>query len=563
MDFALTSLTTDCQSCYKCIRKCPTKSISFQNGRATIIPEECVLCGRCYLTCPQNCKKIRDDTALAKAILHENKLVYASVAPSFLAAFPGCSFASFRKALLGLGFSEVEETAIGATIVKQKYDELCDDGKHDVIISTCCHSINLLIEKHYPQASKYLANVLSPMLAHAADIKRRHPEAKVIFFGPCISKKNEVEMYPGYDELALTFLELEAWLKETGIVLPKDDSAVLLEESKARLFPIDGGILATMAKDNPDFTYLSIGGMEQAMQAIENILQGNVHHAFIEMSSCPNSCISGPAMPKDSSALISRLLAVKKAAGPKDFAVKPLEDITLKKNFYSFGRTPKTYSEEDIAAVLAKIGKTRKEDELNCSSCGYATCRDKAKAVLAGKANLEMCLPFLMEKAKSFSNSIVSTSLDPILVLDEDLKIQLANPAIVSLVGLQSEKDLLGKPVSSLMDESLFALALGGENTLNKKVYWPDYDKVLQATVTYDAQYHILIGIFRDVSAVERQRSKQAAAAEESAKITSDVIAKNMRTVQEIAQLLGESTAETKVALSQLKDAIKKAEDDE
>jgi PAS domain-containing protein len=118
---------------------------------------------------------------------------------------------------------------------------------------------------------------------------------------------------------------------------------------------------------------------------------------------------------------------------------------------------------------LAKIGKTRKEDELNCSSCGYATCRDKAKAVLAGKANLEMCLPFLMEKAKSFSNSIVSTSLDPILVLDEDLKIQLANPAIVSLVGLQSEKDLLGKPVSSLMDESLFALALGGENTLNKK----------------------------------------------------------------------------------------------
>ena len=278
MDFALTSLTTDCQSCYKCIRKCPTKSISFQNGRATIIPEECVLCGRCYLTCPQNCKKIRDDTALAKTILHENKLVYASVAPSFLAAFPGCSFASFRKALLGLGFSEVEETAIGATIVKQKYDELCDDGKHDVIISTCCHSINLLIEKHYPQASKYLANVLSPMLAHAADIKRRHPEAKVIFFGPCISKKNEVEMYPGYDELALTFLELEAWLKEAGIVLPKDDSAVLLEESKARLFPIDGGILATMAKDNPDFTYLSIGGMEQAMQAIENILQGNVHH---------------------------------------------------------------------------------------------------------------------------------------------------------------------------------------------------------------------------------------------------------------------------------------------
>jgi iron only hydrogenase large subunit-like protein len=149
---ALTSVTSDCQSCYKCIRKCPTKSISFHDGRAEIIPEECVLCGACYLACPQHCKVIRDDLTFAKSVLSENPVVYASVAPSFLAAFPGCSFATFRKALLDLGFSEVEETAIGATIVKKRYDELCDDNQHDVIISTCCHSINLLIEKHYPEA---------------------------------------------------------------------------------------------------------------------------------------------------------------------------------------------------------------------------------------------------------------------------------------------------------------------------------------------------------------------------------------------------------------------------
>jgi iron only hydrogenase large subunit-like protein len=71
---------------------------------------------------------------------------------------------------------------VGATIVKKEYDALCDSGR-DVLISTCCHSINLLIEKHYPDAAKYLAPVLSPMLAHAKDIKERHPNAKVDLLG--------------------------------------------------------------------------------------------------------------------------------------------------------------------------------------------------------------------------------------------------------------------------------------------------------------------------------------------------------------------------------------------
>lgn len=560
---ALTSVTSDCQSCYKCIRKCPTKSISFHDGRAEIIPEECVLCGACYLACPQHCKVIRDDLPLVQKILAENPVVYASVAPSFLAAFPGCSFASFRSALLQLGFHEVEETAIGATIVKKRYDELCDDGKHDVIISTCCHSINLLIEKHYPAASKYLADVLSPMLAHAQDIKRRHPEAKVIFFGPCISKKNEVEMYPGYDEAALTFLELDRWLKEKGITIASDPHPEPVAASLARLFPIEGGILATMKKDNPEFSYLAIGGMDEAILAIEDILSGKVHHAFIEMSSCSNSCINGPAMPEEGRALVSSILAIKRAAGPKDFLVSSYDDAATKKAFYAFRNDRSVPSESAIKEVLAKIGKTRPEDELNCSSCGYPTCRDKAIAVLQGKANLEMCLPFLMGKAKSFSNSIVANASDPIVVLDESLKIQLANPALLSLVGILGEKDLIGKPVSSLMDETLFALALGGENTLNKKIYWADYGRYLQATISYDKQFHILIGIFRDITLKETERAKEKAVAEESAKITSEVIEKNMRTVQEIAQLLGESTAETKVALNKLKDAIKKDSGDD
>ena len=193
---ALVSRLNDCRSCYKCIRACPTKSISFSDGHAQIVQGECVYCGRCYIACPQDCKIVRDDLLAAKRLVMEGE-VYVSLAPSFQAAFPCTSFEALEKGLLDLGFKGVEETAVGATIVKKEYERLVKEGKEDILISTCCHSVNLLVEKHFPAAKKYLAPVLSPMLAHGLDLKKRHPGAKVVFVGPCISKKDEIDRYPG------------------------------------------------------------------------------------------------------------------------------------------------------------------------------------------------------------------------------------------------------------------------------------------------------------------------------------------------------------------------------
>jgi transcriptional regulator with PAS, ATPase and Fis domain len=337
-----------------------------------------------------------------------------------------------------------------------------------------------------------------------------------------------------------------------------DPNPKKVEESLARLFPTEGGILDTMAKDNPAFTYLAIGGMDDAIQAIQDILAGKVHHAFIEMSSCSGSCIAGPAMAEDSRALVASYLAIHHSAGKKDFPVADYDAKELAKRFPSFSVLSLTPSEEQIKAVLAKIGKTSKKDELNCSSCGYASCREKAIAVIKGKASLEMCLPFLMEKARSFSNNIIEASDNAILVLNEDMKIQLANPALAEMVGANSPKDLVGKEVTSILENDLFLLALGGTPIRNKKIYLADYGRYLIATISYDPQYHILIGVYRDVSQEEKEREKQKEIAEKTAAVTSEVIEKNMRAVQEIASLLGQSTAETKVALTQLKDALKK-----
>lgn len=114
--------------------------------------------------------------------------VIASFDPSFYACWEGCGANSVRKALIELGFTDAEETAIGATIVKREYERMLREAKQDVIITSACASLNLLIEKHFPELRQYLAPVVSPMIAHAMDIKRRMPEAKVVFIGPCVAK---------------------------------------------------------------------------------------------------------------------------------------------------------------------------------------------------------------------------------------------------------------------------------------------------------------------------------------------------------------------------------------
>ncbi len=550
MNDVLKSKENDCRSCYKCIRACPSKSISFKDGQASIIERECVLCGTCFNVCPQRCKIIRDDTALAKSLLSSKKAI-ASLAPSFLSSFPGVGFPSLREALLKLGFVEAEETALGATLVKNEYEEILRKGQ-DVVISTCCHSINLLIEKHYPECLPYLAKAVSPMQAHGMSIKERYPGSKVIFLGPCISKKDEIDHYPGSVDCVLTFLELQSLFKEAGID-PEAKEGAKEEKSACRLFPSEGGILKTM-KQEAGVDYISVSGMENCMMALEDLRKGKIHHAFIEMSSCPGSCLNGPAHIKHQESPLESLIKLRHSAGGEDFEVSPVSS-SLGKEFADLSCQEEEPSEEAIQEVLRKIGKSSKKDELNCSSCGYSTCREKAIAVLRGKASLEMCLPFLMEKATSFGSDIVEYSPNGILVLNEEGNIQLGNPAMASMVGVGAPSALLGRNIASFLDPEPFFLSLSGVNTRLKKMSLSN-GKIGEVSIHYDEKYHIIIGSIRDVTDHELRKARHIKDAEETARVTSLVIDKNMEAVQQIAQLLGESAAATKIALTRLSDTL-------
>ena len=543
---------SNCKNCYKCIRHCPVKSIRFSANQAHIVGEECILCGQCFVVCPQNAKQIADGTEIVRVLLDGTAPVVASLAPSFAAYFDHIGFAALKAALQQLGFASAEETALGATLVKREYEKQLQEQSMDVIISSCCHSVNLLIRKYYPELIKYLSPVVSPMIAHSQDIKRRMPEAKTVFIGPCLSKKDEAENSPV--DAVLTFDELSRMFAAANIVPePVLDSA---KESRARLFPTVGGILKTMDIPDTGYTCLTVDGTDNCKAALADIAAGNLHKCFLEMSACSGSCIGGPVMEKYNNSPVRHYQAVTTFAGKQDFAVTQPEASALVRRHSYIGVPSTVPSEAEISSILAKTGKTSKEDELNCGSCGYNTCREKAIAVYHGKADISMCLPFLMDKAERFSNNILSHTPNGILVVNEDLEVQQVNAAAMHMLHIAREGDVLGEPLVRVMDPLPFLSALEGRAIKEQRAYYAEFSKYLELSLVHDKTTHILIAILRDVTTEEEERLKKEEIGRQTVEIADRVVEKQMRIVQEIASLLGETTAETKIALTKLKESI-------
>ena len=555
MSDCLTLKKSNCKNCYKCIRHCPVKAIRFSANQAHIINNECILCGQCFVVCPQDAKQIVDETEKVKVLIQSGEKVVVSLAPSFIANYDGAGINAMRTALKKMGFHDVEETAIGATIVKNEYERMLNEDARDVVISSCCHSVNLLIQKHFPSCLQYLADVMSPMQAHCLDIKKRYPGAKTVFVGPCVAKKDEADYYSGIVDAVLTFEELSEWMKDEKIELSLETDSD--EYSRARFFPTTGGILKTMT-ENKKYAYVAIDGVENCMAVLRDIEKGKIHNCFIEMSSCVGSCVGGPVIEKyhhDSS--VKDYIEVASYAGEKDFAVNQPDSTELKK-FLSYiePKLPQP-SEFEIASALRQMGKFKSSDELNCGSCGYNTCREKAIAICQGKAEISMCLPFLKDKAESFSDTIVKNTPNGLIVLNESLEVQQINEAARKMMNIRSASDVLGDQVIRILDPSVFMNVMtSGKNVKDQRVYLAEYKRYIEQTVVYDRESHLLVGIMRDVTDEEYERERKENISRKTIEVADKVVDKQMRIVQEIASLLGETAAETKIALSKLKESI-------
>lgn len=541
----------NCKDCYKCLRNCPVKSMRFANHQAEIIEDECILCGNCYLSCPQGAKEIRDDVDKVKTMFKHNLDVYVSLAPSFIANYPGTDIDQVREALQALGFKDVEETAMGAEMVTSEYEKIVDKDEQKVVISTCCPSVNMLIKKYYPEAVKYMAAVSTPMIAHARKLKAEHQNCSVVFIGPCLAKKAEVDEHLDVIDAALTFQELTRWLESENIVIAPANSKT--PKYQTRLYPMTSGILGTMNK-NEKYAYFAIDGINKCKEVIEEIISGNLTNCFIEMSSCVGSCVCGPGMDKNRNQHLQNDLAILNYAGDDHYQLANL-DIQEEQVATPVEKTE--ISESIIQILLEKLGKTKLEDELNCGSCGYNTCREKAEAMYAGKTEPSMCLPYLKNKAISYMDDIVANSPNGIIILNDKLEIELINKSACSIFNVKNARDVINEQMVRLTDPTLYLSVLNNKTNCNSnRAYLSQYGKYIEQTVIYNYEFHVIMIIMRDITLeISNQESKDRLS-RQTIEITDKVIEKQMRAVQEIASLLGETTAETKVALEKLKESL-------
>ena len=231
--------------------------------------------------------------------------------------------------------------------------------------------------------------------------------------------------------------------------------------------------------------------------------------------------------------------------------------MSLQKTFTFIERKLKQPTEDEIRETLRQMGKVKPSDELNCGSCGYDTCREKAIAVCQGKAEISMCLPYLKDRAESFSDTIVRNTPNGLIVLNEKLEVQQINKAALKILNIRRASDILGDQVVRILDPGDILNVLSrGKDIHNKRIYLAEYEKYDEETVVYDKEGRHLICIMRDVTEEELQREKKEDISRQTVEIADRVVDKQMRIVQEIASLLGETAAETKIALTKLKESI-------
>lgn len=555
----------NCQNCYKCIRNCPVKSIEFKNGNAAVIEKECILCGECIACCPQNTKYARNDVGQVKALLSSPQPVAVSLAPSWKAYYEDVDFEQMSGVLKELGFSYVEETAIGASKVSEEYDVLLDEAKMKNIIFTACSSVVMLVERHYPSLIPYLAPVSSPMMAHARLMRECYGDIRVVFIGPCYSKKNEASdpLAGGLVNNAITFEELDGWLTERQLSFDDgcaDDTATGVRDHKARIYPTACGILETLKSEDRSYRRIAIDGVEECMELFRAMEEG-LSGLAVEANICKGSCIGGPVMRKKGKHVFVARQYIDDAQKPYDlhYAVTADKEMSHPRAFTDRRGEEKMPTEEQIRAILEKTGKYTPEQELNCGSCGYNSCREKAIAVFQGKADINMCLPFFRERAENISNTILANSPNAIFAIDSNLFVQDLNETAERMFGIRRQ-DYLNMPVSEFIADELFEKAGKSDQPVIEKVRLRD-DLIVEETIISIPQHKIYVAFIKDITADELSELELAKMREHTIEVAQNVIDKQMRVAQEIASLLGETTAETKVALTKLKKSMEEVSD--
>ncbi len=547
----------ECQDCYKCVRHCPVKAIRIVDGKASVIPEACVACGECVKVCPAHAKKIRSDLARLKELVASGATLYASVAPSFAGYFKDVTIGQIAAALKAAGFAGASETAHGAESVSAHVSKLLAETDSPLVISSACPAAVDMVRKYLPGYAEFISPLPSPVRAHCRLIKEKYGNsAKVVFFGPCAAKKNESDAHPDELALAVIFPALEQFLAERGITFGEEAELALGPAEEGRFYSVEGGMNDTLRDGKTDVRYVSVSGLEDFRRMLEDFdpAEFKLHpenfqrKLFVEVLACPGGCVNGPAMPRGASGLAT--LFATDATAP----IRPSSSRCFSHCGTSAYPAAAVVDDEPdeaaIAGALARVGKTTKADEINCGACGYNSCREFAKALIAGKAEEAMCHIYLKKNFQRTSNALIKYIPAGVVMVDAKGLIVECNRLFAEMAGALGEYDALGNldglGVDAFMPDftELFTGAVEhGSEIVKYRQQWND--RIVTISV-----FPISVGKF--AGAVVQDVTKNEGRREEIAAKARDVIRKNVYTVQQVARLFGEHIAETEIMLNEI-----------
>lgn len=396
-----------CRVCFMCVRECPAKAIKIINGQAEVLAIRCIKCGNCVKVCSQEAKTFINTVHDVENLLSGYQNVVAMVAPSFPAEFTESEdYRKFVGMVKALGFSKITEVSFGADLVASAYKNILENEDDKAYISSDCPAIVTYITKYHPNLIDKLAPIVSPMVAMARVVKKKYgQDAKVVFIGPCIAKKAES---PEIDA-AITFRELRELFQLRNIRIDKIEPRKFDPPYSGRgsIFPVSRGLLQTINIEESYFegNIIVADGQHHFQEAIKEFETGLLSSHHLELLSC-SGCIMGPGMSPGGKQFTRRTLVSK-------YARKKLLKLNLeqwKKDMEEYGQLDLTTyhqaddqrismpSKSEIQSVLESMGKYSTKDYLNCGACGYESCIEHAVAIIKGLAEVEMCLPYSIEK---------------------------------------------------------------------------------------------------------------------------------------------------------------------
>lgn len=395
-----------CRTCYTCVRECPAKAIRIVGGQAEVIDERCIVCGNCTKVCSQGAKVFLNTTDRVAKVLENNTNAAAIIAPSFPAEF---SDIPDHQVLVGMvramGFRIVAEVSFGADLVADRYKKLVSENKNYYISSDCPSIVNY-VKFYHPALVDNLAPVVSPMVAMSRVIRQKYGnETPIVFIGPCIAKKAESTEI---DE-AITFTELRDMLADKGItsesVTPSEFDQPL--GGRGAIFPVARGLLQTAKISDNAITgnIIAAEGRIDFQGALKEFEAGLIKNQHMELLCC-EGCIMGPGLSKNGRQYNRRSLVSSYA----NLKMQTIDTESWQRSFDEFAELDlsvvhrsedplvEELTEKDVVDVLQKMGKFTKKDQLDCGACGYESCIEHAIAIKKGLAEVEMCLPYTIEK---------------------------------------------------------------------------------------------------------------------------------------------------------------------